>query len=1075
MDEILFLAAGTFFCVLPVALIIATAVRGGRIKDLQRLLSEHDTALHSLGDQNVRLHQRLLALEASVPTLGTSEPVGQLVTQPAPQPALPQSALPVSIAEPAVPASMTTQEPAAADVAPLEPPVDQRWQPQGPPASEGAQTPVLGQDVNALAAASPAPQNAAFTAAAPPAGPPPASPATKSPAGPPKKPIQWEELLGVRGAAAVGAMVLVLAGLYFFKLSIDKNWVTPAMRFAIGMAVGIGCIAAAELRLRKRYVVLANWITGAGISVLYVSAWAGKALYDLYPSFLAAILMASVTAACVVLAQARKSTVVAVLGLCGGFITPMALSTGQDHPIPLFGYLLILNAAMLYVSYRQKWPWLAGLALTATVLYEFGWLFGRMHDGTRWVGALALSLFAILYLLVPLGGADSKAWRRIRGAAVMIPILLSVAVGFRTDLSAHLGVTAMQLVALAAAAAWLGRRQEMSTLAAAAAVACQAGLVGTVVSHVDTALQAWAVAGISFAVSLVFHLAAEFGDNEKRERAAYAAAASVVGAVLLSFLMMSAPRVAVPAAVFFGVFPAIFACRINIRQPKWTALTIATMSLGAVVVATLFTSYSGGPGLPKATTNLGAMVLLAFAAQLAGLLTRNAPLAVRRAGDHAAAAVSIILGLGVAWVMAEDVHPSLPFHLSRVLLLVATIFAAARTGLGGWLCAAAVLFAFGDFALAIRIGHGHAFLLAGMAIKVVLIALAPFVFPKLRANRWSWRAAGTSGLVFLVPLYIVFTELFGSLAVGLLPLSVSVLYILGAFLLRARPAPAEVSLSATVWFVGAAAALITIAVPMQLENEWVTIGWALEAMVFTALWRRYDHTGLKYTALALASFVFVRLVMNPEVLDYQLRGSWRLVNWISYTYLVPAAALFGAHALMGAKEVARRRKWEPGPLGKPIVAPIFGGFAIVLVFVWMNLMVFDFFATGPNLTIPTDRLPARDLSTSMVWALYAIGLLVGGVVRKSKGLRYASLTLLLFTGLKVFLYDLGNLEDLYRVASLVGLALTLIVISLFYKRFVFTDEEAPAPSTPGGPGPSSTPSTAATEPTSTPPGSEGSP
>jgi uncharacterized membrane protein len=35
------------------------------------------------------------------------------------------------------------------------------------------------------------------------------------------------------------------------------------------------------------------------------------------------------------------------------------------------------------------------------------------------------------------------------------------------------------------------------------------------------------------------------------------------------------------------------------------------------------------------------------------------------------------------------------------------------------------------------------------------------------------------------------------------------------------------------------------------------------------------------------------------------------------------------------------------------------------------------------------------------------------------------------------LHDLGELEDLYRVASLVGLALSLILVSLAYQRFVF--------------------------------------
>ena len=287
------------------------------------------------------------------------------------------------------------------------------------------------------------------------------------------------------------------------------------------------------------------------------------------------------------------------------------------------------------------------------------------------------------------------------------------------------------------------------------------------------------------------------------------------------------------------------------------------------------------------------------------------------------------------------------------------------------------------------------------------------------------------------------------IAVGL-----AAIYLGATFLVRRRTLPASSGLSARIWLLGAAAALITVAIPMQLEKQWITIGWALQVVVFVALWRRYDHPGLKYTAASLALIVFIRLVLNPYVLDYHLRSAWRVLNWISYTYLVPAVALLGAYALMKSLEGPRRRAWEPGPGGgespaRALVAPTFGAMAIVLVFVWANLMVFDFFATGPNLTIPTERMPARDLTTSIVWAVYALGLLAAGLLRRTKGLRYASLALLLLTCLKVFLYDLGNLDDLYRVASLVGLALTLIVISLVYKRFVFNDApQAPAPQDP---------------------------
>ena len=62
--------------------------------------------------------------------------------------------------------------------------------------------------------------------------------------------------------------------------------------------------------------------------------------------------------------------------------------------------------------------------------------------------------------------------------------------------------------------------------------------------------------------------------------------------------------------------------------------------------------------------------------------------------------------------------------------------------------------------------------------------------------------------------------------------------------------------------------------------------------------------------------------------------------------------------------------------------------------------------------------------------------------KDSTALRITSLLIILVTAGKVFLYDLANLEDLYRVAALVGLAFSLLTISLAYQRFVFRKNKA---------------------------------
>ena len=66
--------------------------------------------------------------------------------------------------------------------------------------------------------------------------------------------------------------------------------------------------------------------------------------------------MIAVTGACTALAYRHASLVIAMIGLIGGFATPFLLSTGEDRPIALFAYILLLDACLLFVARRRGWP-----------------------------------------------------------------------------------------------------------------------------------------------------------------------------------------------------------------------------------------------------------------------------------------------------------------------------------------------------------------------------------------------------------------------------------------------------------------------------------------------------------------------------------------------------------------------------------------------------------------------------------------------------------------------------------------------------------------------------------------------
>lgn len=80
-------------------------------------------------------------------------------------------------------------------------------------------------------------------------------------------------------------------------------------------------------------------------------------------------------------------------------------------------------------------------------------------------------------------------------------------------------------------------------------------------------------------------------------------------------------------------------------------------------------------------------------------------------------------------------------------------------------------------------------------------------------------------------------------------------------------------------------------------------------------------------------------------------------------------------------------------------------------------------------------------SYSIAWLSIGIFTLILGIIKRDKLLRYTSMGLILITVLKVFLYDISELQGLYRVFSFFGLGLSLIVLSWIYNRFVSNEIE----------------------------------
>ena len=155
--------------------------------------------------------------------------------------------------------------------------------------------------------------------------------------------------MGAKLFAWIGGLALFLGVAFFVKYSFEHNLIPPELRVAIGFAVGLTLLSGGVLLKRKENAVTAQTLCATGILVLYSVTFACRAyyhfaLFGLVPTFL---LMTLITAVAFLLAVRMNAIVVAVLGIAGGFLTPVLLSTGQDNPLALFGFIALLDMGLL--------------------------------------------------------------------------------------------------------------------------------------------------------------------------------------------------------------------------------------------------------------------------------------------------------------------------------------------------------------------------------------------------------------------------------------------------------------------------------------------------------------------------------------------------------------------------------------------------------------------------------------------------------------------------------------------------------------------------------------------------------
>jgi uncharacterized membrane protein len=913
-------------------------------------------------------------------------------------------------------------------------------------------------------------------AASPPVTP---STATSAPAARPLSKIDWEQFMGVKLFAWLGGFALFLAVGYFVKYSFEHDLIPPEVRVALGFLVGLGLLVGGVVLKQRRYAVTSQTLCATGVVVLYAVTFACRAVYHFaffgpLPTFL---LMVLITATAFTLAVRLDAMVVAILGMLGGFLTPILLSTGQDNAPGLFTYIALLDAGLIAVALTKRWHFLVALAALGTAGMELGWS-EKFFTVEKIVTAIIVLLgFDALFL-----GGNEVAHRRkgsdrwFQGAAAGLALLTLLYALFLLRYQS-LGQRPALLGTLV-----LGADLCLLALTLREPRLAPLQLLGGALAHLFIAV--WTVRNVSddllfwgLGLVLVFAvLHSVFPVVLQRLRPHVAPVWWSHLFPPLALLLILIPLFKL-ATVSILIWPVILL--VDLLAIGLAIVTASLVSIVAVLVLTVLVAAAWIFRIPVQNMELPAMLIvvggMAIVFLFAGLFAMRKVFARLPEGGAAVDPLAgLFAGAGLTGVSPEALRAQLPalsallpFLLlilivvrmplpnpspvfALALALVALLLSVARTFRVQPLAAVSL-----GCALALEaIWHLHHFDTVQAPAVALLwylgFAAAFVVFPfvsreQCRDSTLPWSVAALSAPLHFPLIYRVVSTAWPNSVMGLLPAAFA-LPLLGCVLVLLNwfPTGHPRRLGVLAWFGGAALFFITLIFPIQFERQWITVGWALEGAALCWLFHRVPHPGLRVAGVGLLAVAFARLALNPAVLEYHPRSATAILNWYLYAYGITTAALFVAARLLAPP------RDRIGTLNAP---PLLNALGVILAFLLLNLEIADYFTNPgePSLVFRFSGNFARDMTYTIAWALFALGLVVAGIWRQLRAARYAGLALLSVTLLKLFFHDLARLNQLYRIGALAAVAVVAIFASFLYQKFL-----APGPGVPKEAPPAST-------------------
>jgi uncharacterized membrane protein len=222
---------------------------------------------------------------------------------------------------------------------------------------------------------------------------------------------------------------------------------------------------------------------------------------------------------------------------------------------------------------------------------------------------------------------------------------------------------------------------------------------------------------------------------------------------------------------------------------------------------------------------------------------------------------------------------------------------------------------------------------------------------------------------------------------------------------------------------------LTIAIPLKAQGRWLTIGWLVEGAALLWVAHRVRLQLLRVLAVAcLALGLVALLVVNPNPLATPVFNE----RFGTYCVGIAVFAFSGWLALKASKNADEMGAFPWRELAGASVL-IVNGLILLAVGLEIHGYWWNLRWHGDVNFYDAYRMYAQ-FTYSAWFMLFGAILLTVGFWRRSAFLRWQALLLLAVSIAKVFLADVSQLSQGYRILSFLGLGATLLAVSFVYQR-----------------------------------------